>query len=88
MSKHDKMDTSIVLTQNGKMFPSYINKNFKAYKLDEVFKRTDEDPCKPKTNEHTKELKQELRKYQLFVSRFMDYRSIYKGILLFHGLGS
>ncbi|ARF11794.1 hypothetical protein Klosneuvirus_2_230 [Klosneuvirus KNV1] len=90
MSNTDKLDNYISLSQSGRLFPSFIAKNFKQYKLDEMLKRNsgDDDPCSPKEREHMKELKLELRKYQLFVSQFMDYRSIYKGILLYHGLGS
>lgn len=40
-----------------------------------------EDPCNRK-------LKLELRNYQLFISKYLDYRSPYKDILLYHGLGS
>lgn len=88
MTQSDKLDSYINLTQNGRLFPSFINKSFKAYKLDEVFKRGDEDPCSPKEIEHMKELKLQLRKYQLFIGQFLDYRSIYKVLLLYHGLGS
>lgn len=88
MSKQDKLDNYISLTQSGRLFPSFVSKNYKAYKLDEMLKRSNEDPCSPKEREHMKELKLELRKYQLFISQFMDYRSIYKSLLLYHGLGS
>lgn len=88
MSKPDQLDTYISLTQSGRLFPSFISANFKQYKLEEALKQPNNDPCSPKEREHMKELKLELRKYQLFVSQFLDYRSIYKTILLYHGLGS
>lgn len=88
MSKPDKTDAYINLTQNGRLMPSWVSYNFKKYKLDDMLKRSGEDPCGPTDKDHTKELKQDLRKYQLFVSQFLDYRSTYKGILLYHGLGS
>lgn len=68
---------------NGRLFPIWMLKNFTKYKLPEIIRKDDEDPCKiqPKT-------KMELRKYQEFVGAFMDYRSPYKDVLLYHGLGS
>lgn len=33
-------------------------------------------------------MKLELRSYQLFLSKYLDYRSIYHDILIYHGLGS
>ena len=71
---------------NGRLFPSFIMSNFKKYKLEEVFKKVGEDPCNLKST--TGEIKKELRKYQLFVSQYMDFRSPYHDILLYHGLGS
>lgn len=87
MSASDKPDSYLSLTQSGKLFPSWINLNYKKFKLDSMFKKAGEDPCRPSKTD-TGELKEDLRKYQLFVSQFLDYRSIYKSVLLFHGLGS
>jgi len=55
--------------------------NFKKYKLPEVLQIEGEDPCKRK-------IKLELRKYQEFLSSFLDYRSPHKDILVYHGMGS
>lgn len=66
---------------NGRIFPIWILKNFSKYKLPEIIRKDDEDPCQIKT-------KLELRKYQLFAAQYMDYNSPYKDILLYHGLGS
>jgi superfamily II DNA or RNA helicase len=66
---------------NGRIFPIWILKNFAKYKLPEIIRKDDEDPCKIKT-------KEELRKYQEFISEYMDYKSPYHDILLYHGLGS
>jgi hypothetical protein len=66
---------------NGRLFPIWILQNFKKYKLPEIIRKNDEDPCQVKT-------KLELRKYQEFVSAYLDYNSPYHDILLFHGLGS
>ena len=67
---------------NGKLFPSWILLNFKKYQLPEYIQKDNEDPCK------MSETKQELRKYQEFLSKFLDYRSPFKDILVYHGLGS
>lgn len=75
-------DTNIYpnLKQNGKLFPSWIMYKFKRY----LFKPSsnDEDVCNPKTS------KQELRPYQQFISKYLDYMSPYNSILLYHGVGS
>jgi hypothetical protein len=65
---------------NGRLFPSWIMANFKAYKLPEVVKSAD-DPCFRKT-------KLELRKYQAFLGKFMDYNTPYRDILIYHGVGA
>ena len=67
---------------NGRLFPIWILKNFAKYKLPEIIRKDDEDPC-----EHIK-TKLELRKYQEFVGAYLDYKSPYHDILLYHGLGS
>lgn len=71
----------INLTQNGRIFPSWILKNFKEYKLDPIFTKGDEDPCNVQT-------KLGLRKYQNFLGKYLGPKSQYNSILVFHGLGS
>ena len=71
----------INLKVNGRLFPSWLLLNFKKYKLPEALQIEGDDPCKRKT-------KLELRKYQEFLSVFLDYRSPYKDILVYHGMGS
>jgi hypothetical protein len=66
---------------NGRIFPIWILKNFSKYKLPEIIRKDDEDPCQIKT-------KLELRKYQEFISAYLDYKSPYHDILIYHGLGS
>ena len=66
---------------SGRIFPIWILKNFAKYKLPEIIRKDDEDPCQIKT-------KLELRKYQEFIGAYLDYRSPYHDILLYHGLGS
>lgn len=66
---------------NGRLFPIWMLKNFAKYKLPEIIRKDDEDPCQIKT-------KLELRKYQEFIGAYLDYKSPYHDILLYHGLGS
>ena len=67
---------------NGRLFPSWILRNFKSYKLPEIFTKDNEDPC------FRKEGKLEIKKYQEFLSKYLDFNSQYKDILIYHGLGS
>ena len=71
---------------NGKLFPSWILRNFKSYLLPKIITAAGEDPCKQVKKEISQ--KQELRKYQQFISEYLNAESPYKGILLYHGLGS
>jgi hypothetical protein len=72
----------INLELNGRLFPSWILQNFKKFHLDEIKREAGEDPCAVKQGQ------ERIRLYQEFVSKFMDYRSPHKTILLYHGLGS
>jgi superfamily II DNA or RNA helicase len=81
-SKHFGKDKYIDFKVNGRLFPSWVLANFKKFKLPEIITKDDEDPC------DTKGSKLELRKYQVFASKFLDYRSPYQDILIYHGLGS
>ena len=78
MSKTDFLNLEV----NGRLFPSWILQNFKKYYLEEIKRVAGSDPCAIADEKHT------LRKYQEFVSKFMDYRSPYKTVMLYHGLGS
>jgi len=71
----------VELRNNGRIFPSWILKNFKMYKLAKVIPSDANDPC------HVK-IKEELHSYQKFIGKFLDPRGPYKNILLYHGLGS
>lgn len=79
-SYKQKQDKYVDLKINGRLFPSWILANFKSYKLPDMVK-TDEDPCFRKS-------KLELRKYQLFLSKYLDFNSPFKNILVYHGVGS
>ena len=67
---------------NGRIFPIWILKNFAKYKLPEIIRKDDEDPCQQVKT------KLELRKYQEFAGAYLDFKSPYHDILLYHGLGS
>ena len=69
------------LLLNGRIFPEWILHNFKQYKLPEILRRENEDPCNVET-------KLELRKYQEFIGKYLGPGSPYNEILLYHGLGS
>ena len=77
MSKEENINLEI----NGRLFPSWVLLNFKKYQLPEILRKEGEDPC----NEL---IKKEITTYQNFVGQFLNYRSPFKDILIFHGLGS
>lgn len=73
----------IDLKVNGRMFPSWLLANFREYKLDEIA-LGDNDPC----SINIKETNKELKKYQAFLGKYLDFNSPYKNLLIYHGLGS
>ena len=81
-SRTSGKDKYIDFKINGRLFPTWVMANFKKFKLPEIITRDDVDPCA------TKNSKIELRKYQVIASKFLDYRSPYQDILIYHGLGS
>ncbi len=72
----------IDLKINGRLFPSWIMANFKKYKLPPIIKDPSKDPC------DFKQTKKELRAYQVFISKYLDFKSPYRNVLVYHGLGS
>lgn len=66
---------------NGRLFPIWVLQNFRKYKLAEIVREKDKDPCNIKT-------KKEFRMYQVFLSTYLDFKSPYRNILIYHGLGS
>jgi len=82
MSRQTKKDKYIDFRINGRLFPTWMMANFKKYKLPEIIIKEGEDPCA------TSKVKFELRKYQVFASAYLDYKSPYQNILIYHGLGS
>jgi superfamily II DNA or RNA helicase len=74
-------DKTINLEVNGRIFPSWVIKNFKKFTLPEIIRKAGEDPCNEK-------LKFELNTYQRFIGQFLNYRSPFSDMLVFHGVGS
>jgi superfamily II DNA or RNA helicase len=72
----------INLEKNGRVFPNWIMKNFKRYILPEVIRKEGEDPCNEKIE------KDKLTVYQEFIGKYLDYRSPFRDILLYHGVGA
>ena len=75
-----KGEQYINLKNNGRIFPIWIVKNFKQYKLPEIFRKENEDPCNVET-------KLELRKYQEFIGKYLGPGHHIMKYLLYHGLG-
>ena len=69
---------------NGRLFPSWILANYKKYKLDPIKIKQGEDPCKRDEGMGT----QDFQLYQKFISAYLDYKSPYHDILVYHGLGA
>ena len=72
---------NINLEQNGRLFPSWIMKNFKDYILPEIKRKEDDDPCNEKRTD-------ELTLYQQFIGQYLNYQSPFKELLVYHGVGS
>lgn len=82
MSKQNKY---IDLKINGRLFPSWLLSNFKRYKLPELIKDPNVDPC---NRTGSIAIKKEFKNHQVFLSKYLDFRSPFKDILLYHGLGT
>jgi superfamily II DNA or RNA helicase len=65
---------------NGRLFPSWVMANFSKYKLPEIV-QTEDDPCFKKS-------KLELRKYQVFLGKYLDFNGPYKNMLIYYGVGA
>ena len=66
---------------NGRLFPTWVLANFKKYKLPEILRVEGEDPC-------SITVKKKLKEYQTFISKYLDYNSPYRSLLIYHGLGA
>ena len=80
-STDNKGEQYIDLKNNGRLFPLWVLRNFKKYKLPEMFINESADMCNGT-------VKLELRKYQMFIEKYLGPKSPYNEILLYHGLGS
>ena len=69
------------ILQNKKIFPGWINKTFVKYQLKPGYK---------KQNQNNKDNSRAFKPfpYQLFLRDYMQNSSPYRGVLLYHGLGS
>jgi len=75
------MSKYVDLQINGKLFPSWILANFKAYKLDNLVFDPNDDPC-------NKKVEQKLYQYQQFLSKYMNFDSPNKSMLIYQSMGS
>ena len=82
MNSYEKNNNFIDFKINGRLFPSWIAANFKKYKLDKIKKGS--DPC----NVTLKNEVLKMRPYQEFLTKYFDYKSPFKDILIYHGVGS
>ena len=73
--------SNINLEQNGRLFPSWVMKNFKKYILPEIIRKEGEDPC-------NEEREKGLTLYQQFVGQYLNYQSPFKDLLIYHGVGA
>jgi hypothetical protein len=76
-------DGGIDLTVNGRLFPTWVASRFRKFRLPEINRDPDEDPCNTK-----KTGRDELRKYQQFLASYLSYKSRHKRALLYHFMGS
>ena len=72
---------TINLLSNGRLFPTYIMKNYRNFILPTNDNISD-DPCELSTD------KNEIQKYQAFVVKYMDYVSNNNSLLMFHEVGT
>jgi superfamily II DNA or RNA helicase len=73
----------IDLRTNGRLFPTWVIRNFKSYKLSEILHVEGKDPCETQVETGLK-----LNNYQAFIGKYLDYNSPYRDILIYHGLGA
>lgn len=81
MSYQKNREKYIDLKINGRLFPTWVLANFPKFKLPEIIQDESYDAC-------SKTAEDRLREYQVFVSKYLDYNSPYRDILIYHGLGS
>lgn len=70
---------------DGSIFPTWIMKNFKQYKIPSLVIDDAIDPCNTAASTT---LPKQLKVYQEFIGKYMSPNSPYHSILLYHGMGS
>jgi len=81
----------IDLKTNGRLFPTWMLANYKKYKLPEIINNDGADPCNQNISDKKEQnvlIKRNFKDHQLFISKYLDYRSPNKDMLLYHGLGT
>ena len=73
---------------NGRLFPTWILANFSKYTLPEVVKDPSVNRCKMNVTGTSSREQYKLRIHQEFITKFLDYNSPYRDVLMYHGLGS
>jgi superfamily II DNA or RNA helicase len=81
INPREEKSASLNMEINGRLFPSWLLLNFKNYEIPEILRKEGDDPCNEK-------LVNELTVYQKFLGQFLNYRSPFKDVLVYHGLGS
>jgi len=76
-----KKKTKINLKINGKLFPSYVMKNYKNYVIPKSSDLSG-DPCADLN------LKKSNKEYDDFISKYMGYKSSNNSLLLYHDVGT
>ncbi|AXN90992.1 putative VV D11-like helicase [Namao virus] len=84
MSENNDKSNYPNLKMNGRLFTLWILQNFKKYKIPLLKIDPSLDPCKQKEQDTIKEL----HIYQKFLASYLDYKSVFTDILIYHGLGS
>jgi len=77
------MNKYVDLRINGRLFPSWVVANFRKFYLSEIKKMEGTDPCKSGNT-----VKDELKSYQIFISKFLDFKGPFRNILLYYGVGA
>ena len=76
-----KKKKKINLKINGKLFPSYVMKNYKNFVIPKSYDLSG-DPCDDLN------LKKSNKEYDKFISKFMGYKSSNNSLLLYHDVGT
>lgn len=81
MDDEFKKKTKINLKINGKLFPSYVMKNYKNYVIPKSYDLSG-DPCDDLN------LKKSNKEYDNFISKFIGYKTSNNSLLAYHDVGT